>query len=157
MNSFYFQIAEIVIGSLAGLGLLAGGIGYLKSQYVEGKTGEKKSDLETQNELTTYLKNQIETYKDIIKKQAEDNTENNKVQNEKFAKMNTDITTMKAVIDEKDKTIAKYLEILQNRNPDLEVSLKEISASMTDIKTFMKHIDSHLEKELKITGTVTSS
>ncbi len=147
MTTQLIQIIEFVLGGIVSLGVLAGGIGYLVSQFSKGKGDEKKDDLETQNELTLYLKNQVEGYKEIADKQ-----------NKKIADMDKELTTFKALIEEKDKTIAKYLEILQNRNPDLEKSLKEISASMSDIKVFMQHVDTHLEKsskDMKITGTVT--
>lgn len=142
-----YTILEVALGSLLSLGALAGGLGYLYSQYSKGKKGESKDEIDTQNSLTKYLKTQIETYKQIAKEQ-----------DEKISNMGKEISAFRAVIEEKDKTINKYLEILQNRNPELEDTLKGIAESLVGIRGFMEHIDTHLEKsskEMKIVGTVT--
>ncbi len=131
MKSSTIQLAIEIIGAI---GVFSMGIGYIYTQFIVGKHSRVKDDLQTENDLTTYLKNQVNGYKEIAE-----------TQNKKIAEMDKEMSTFKAIIAEKDKTIEKYLEILQGRNPELEDILKDIAASMTDIKSFMKHIDTHLE------------
>ncbi len=152
------QIVGFILGGIASIGILAGGIGYSIQLFMQGRKGDKKTDLETQNELTDYLKNQVEVYKGMANDYQVKYVESNKTHSKELAEMRTEISTFKAVINEKDQTIAKYLQILQNRNPDLEDTLKGIAETLSGINKFMQHIDTHLEKStgdnMKISGTI---
>lgn len=136
------QYLEII----APIVVIVGGLGYGISAFLKGGLRGKTDTLESENALTTYLKNQIETYKGIVDEF-----------NKKLTDMGKEMSAMKAVIDEKDKTIQKYLDILQNRNPELDKFIAEMSGTMKDIKNFMVKVNDHMEQDLQITGTLTTS
>lgn len=148
--TIFFQI----IGGIGSLGILALGIGYLWSQFIRGKKSGSKENIDAENTLVTYLKNQVEGFAKIVKEQ-----------DIKFVALGKEIAALKATIDEKDKTIEKYLGILQNRNPELDTFIKESRIRqehtleiMTQIKDCMVNINTHMqkhEKDLKIEATVT--
>lgn len=159
---------QISIGIIISLGVLAFGFGYVYSQFKKGKNDRTKTDLETENSLTTYLKNQVEGFKQIAKEQ-----------DQKIADLGKEISAMRAVLDEKDKTIDKYLAILQNRNPELEQFMVKVSRTsdmaeeyitnaksynqqqteiLNEIRNSMRNINVHMEtqnKEMKIEGKIT--
>lgn len=160
MNNQLVQIVLVIMGSLASLGLLAGGVGYLYSQFVTGKGSRSKENIETENSLITFLKNQNEGFEKIVKEQ-----------NVKIVDLGKEMAAMKATNEEKDKTIEKYLSILQNRNPELEQFMQKMTVLgenseafmkgqiviMGEIQTFMQAINTHMEtanKDLKIEATV---
>ena len=148
------NIAEIIGSVIAGIGLLSAGIGYCYSQFKTGKSAATKDSLESQNELTQYLRDQIDGYKEIAKEQ-----------NSKISNMEKQIASMQAIISEKDSTIKKYLDILQNRNPELDQFMQESRQKWQDQLNFisqildaMKNINEHMDvqkKDIKIQATVT--
>lgn len=149
MTSHYLHILEIIIGAIISLGVLILGTGYSTAQFSKGKRQEKNDELKGKTTLTEYLTKQVEAYDLAFK-------ERDKV----IAALTTKVATFEAVMIEKDKTIARYLEILQNRNPDLEKTLSRIADFMESSKDLFSKVNTHLEsfsgKEMKITGTVTS-
>ncbi len=139
-STLFFQI----IGAIGSLGVLALGIGYLYSQFMKGKNGGDKEGLDQKNALTTYLTSQISGFKELVADQ-----------DKKISELGKEVASLRAVIGEKDKTIQKYLEILQNRNPELEKSMADITRSMKDINTFMHSINNHMKMHNKSTKVVT--
>lgn len=147
MNSQIIQIIETG-------GLIILGFGYVYAQFFKGKNARAKEDLETENSLTTYLKNQINGFKEIVEEQ-----------NKKIIELGKEVASLRAVIEEKDNTIQKYLDILQNRNPELEVFMQESKVFhqgqtqvLEKIGRFMETINKHLEKQsedIEVLTTVT--
>lgn len=163
-----FELLQKILEVVIALGIAAFGFGYLYSQFFQGKNNQTKESIDTENSLTTYLKNQIEGFKDIVA-----------AQDKKINEMGKEIAAMRAVSEEKDKTITKYLEILQNRNPEMDAFIKKVTLAsdaqaefrkqaaeksdiqmniLKEIQTFMESINNHMEKsskDLKIEATVT--
>lgn len=134
-------IAEII----GAIGALAAAIGYLVSQYTKGKKDGRDENIKAQTDLMTNLQAQIGGYQKVL----EDN-------NRKLIDMDKQNATFKAIIEEKDKTIEKYLKILENRSPELENTLKALLGTMNKIEDFMH---THIEgagKDMKIEGTITT-
>lgn len=165
MSTDILSITEVTVGLLGGVGVLALGLGYIYSQFSKGKNGQTKEQLETENSLTTYLKNQVSGFKEII-----DN------QNVKITELGKEMAGLRATLDEKDKTIDKYLAILQNRNPELENFISsmtknaaqydtfmkdsaafqgELMGVMKGLTSFMEKINTHMEQDLTIKSTIT--
>ncbi len=139
MTTEYIQI-------IVGTGVIAVGLGYIGSQFWRGKSSSRKDELEAETTLTEYLKNQIDGFKGMVDDQ-----------NIKIVDMGKEIAGLRATIEEKDKTIQRYLEILQNRNPELEKFMSDISGTMKLIEGFMEKINEHMTKQdhdLKIEATV---
>lgn len=160
------QIIQYALGTIASLGILSLAVGYLYAQFSRGKSERGKSEIENENTLVVYLKNQIGGFKEIIENQ-----------DKKIVELGKEIASFRAVIEEKDKTITKYLEILQNRNPALENFIdkvgktadnaeafmkenrensKQVSDILLEIKKFMEGVNLHLEQDMEIKGTITA-
>lgn len=149
----------------AAVAVLFAGAAYGISMFFIKKKAGVKNDLETENETTTWMMNQIETYKKIIKDYDERNTAKDKENDKKFKELSEQIVAFKASIEEKDKTIQKYLDILQNRNPELTKFIEESrirQESQLEIakrtEEFMSKINMHMQdqkKDLRIEATVT--
>lgn len=133
MKTAYIQL---IIEGIAAAGVVVLGLGYLFSQFIIGRNSHRKEELDTENSLTTFLKNQIDGFKELIA-----------LQNNKIEQLGKELAATQATITEKDKTIKTYFDIIQNRNPELENVLSQIL-------DFMKKINEHMESELKITSTV---
>ncbi len=143
------------------VGTVATGIGYGTALIFKGRSMRSKEELDNENSLNTYLKNQIGGFKEIIEGQ-----------NAKITELGNAMAAMKAVIEEKDKTIEKYLAILQNRNPELENFMQKMNTTLSTISQYMerntmlmgnthelmKEVEKHMKQEggdLKIEATVT--
>ena len=120
MNTQVEQVATIVIGSLVSLGVLALGFGYLFGQWKRGG-----------NEYNTSLVNNL---KDLLKSEQEKNAILLKEKQELFVTLQAQITQnqqelakLQGTVGAQTKMIEQYKELLTNRNPDLEKTLKEIS------------------------------
>lgn len=150
MPSEYLKYIAEGVAICAGLFSVAGLVGYTLAQFWNSKKDKRKDDIETENTLTTYLKNQIEGFKNIAKEQ-----------DTKIQTMDKQLAEFKAVIGEKDKTIERYLQILQNRNPELENFIKqstEYQKSSTQafgaITKVLTEMSENLQKDLTIKATI---
>lgn len=128
------QILQVLAAISTG-GLIFLTIGYFAAQFFQGGRNRNKDDIETENSLNTYLKNQVAGFKEIVE-----------IQNKKIVELGEKIAELSGAMNEKDKTIAKYLEILQNRNPELLTVLKEIKDFMGQLHTAVKTIDERSEQ-----------
>lgn len=120
MNPQLTQISTIIIGSIISLGILAAGFGYFFAQWKRGG-----------NEYNTNLINNL---KDLLKSEQEKNAELLKEKQELFITLQAQIVVLQKETAElrgtvlgQTKMIDQYKELLTNRNPELEKTLKEIS------------------------------
>ena len=120
MNPQLTQISTIIIGSIISLGILAAGFGYFFAQWKRGG-----------NEYNTNLINNL---KDLLKSEQEKNAELLKEKQELFITLQAQIVVLQKETAElrgtvlgQNKMIDQYKELLTNRNPELEKTLKEIS------------------------------
>lgn len=134
MNFITSQNLSVIFDGIIAIGA----VGILLGSFFNGRKGQKKDDIETENSAMELQSNKIK----VLEKALEDQQ-----------KINTDIgkkiAALEAVNIEKDKTIKEYLAILQNRNPELDKVLSEIL-------DFMKKINIHMEKDMQIVGTVST-
>jgi hypothetical protein len=123
--------------------LAFGAIAFAIGQFNLSRKSTKANDIESENSAMSLLQRQVATFKDTIKELTA-----------KVETMGKEISALQAVnlVIEKDKE--KYLAILQNRNPEFEKFMGDISGTMVDIKNFMKQINDHMEKEIVVTSTV---
>ena len=121
-----------VFDLIIALGVIAFAVG----QFTIGRRAKNKDDIDTENSAMQLQGNKIKVLEAALKEQETINK-----------KTGEDLAALKAVLIEKDKTIKEYFDIIQNRDPQLKNVLGEIL-------DFMKKINTHMEQDLKITGTV---
>jgi|GEM_PF-6574254 len=121
-------IAEIVIG----LGVFAGGIGYLVSIFKKGTATIKEQSenvVATSDQLTQFWKDQVEGFKQMVA-----------AQDLKLQMLTNDLNKMKGQMEEKEKQNKSYLEILQNRNPEMEQFMKTMLIYQKDSMTLFEQM-----------------
>ena len=90
------QAIQSVLPLIIAVGAISLGLGYIVSQFFRGKNDRTKTDIDIENSLNTYLKNQISGFQLVIDEQ-----------NKKLETLQKEVSAMHAVIEEKDKTIDK--------------------------------------------------
>lgn len=157
----HLSTLEIIVGALAGLGVLLGGAGYLLSSYRDGRGKPAKEKLETENLLLDNYEKQVKGFKEALDnatKELKDAREEN--------------VKLKTINEQLIKVNEQYLSILQNRNPEMDTFMqtmiqaaKEGAESHKKIVEVLKEMQSmsasnheilakEQNKDLKIEATV---
>lgn len=130
MTANYIEIILTITGGLIGIivamaGLFAG-IGY----YRQGKNEAKGSETKSANETVELFKNRADGLEKEFKEyKIKADTDFNKLRSE-FESYKKEMLikedSHKKTIDQQENLLKTYASILQNRNPELESTLKEI-------------------------------
>lgn len=158
-----WEIIGLVSAAFTGLGVFAGGIGYLWNLFRGGADNQ-----------TEFWKKQAEGYKEMMK-------EKDAKTSDSINDLNRQVGELRGQLNEKTNQAKEYLDILQNRNPEMQkfmetltavaqqsqqfmkenvVFQKEQAGIMEEIRAFMSNINTHLEatdKDLKIEATVSKA
>lgn len=128
------QIAQIVIGSIVGLGALIAGTGYAYSQFFQGKDkfieDERKHNREqtqSNTETLALLQGQVTSLQTLAKEQRED-----------ILTQRDEITKLRTLLEDREKKIKELTDILQNRSPQIEQIAKQLSDSMVMLQDYVK-------------------
>lgn len=122
------QLAEIVIGSIVSLGILAAGFGYAWGQVRSGDN--KSADRDRQN-LRDLLKSEQEKNAALLKEKTDlfNSLQAQITQNQ------TELAKLQGIVEAQTKMIEQYKDLIANRSPELEKILKEISAFLKNLST----------------------
>lgn len=107
------QLAQIVIGSIASIGVLIAGAGYGYGQFYKGKNAKTLDDF-----------NLFNTQLDSLKKVCDEQAAQIKVLQEDIKGHTQEIGRLKGINEEKEKKIVELNAILQNRDPALNDFIK---------------------------------
>ncbi len=105
------QTIILIVSSIASLGVLAGGIGYLVSSFKKGSKKEKDDVISSAETLTKFWQEQAEGYKLM-------NSQREAEWNDKFQAMSREIGELRGELNAESKQKKEYLDILQNRDPE---------------------------------------
>lgn len=103
----------IIFGSLGSLGLLAGGIGYLISQFKTGTRQANNDIVSSSNEIITFYKTENDNLKIIM-------TEKDKSNDEKFRQLTAEIGELRGQLNSEKANNERLEKIFQNRDPDTQ-------------------------------------
>ena len=121
------QTAQIVIGSIIGLGALIAGTGYGYAQFFKGRSDKTKDDFERFN-------TQLDALRKICDDQANQIT---KLQDD--LKTHTrEIGILEGVNQEKEKKIKELTDLLANRDPALSEYIKFSREVLTAVQTYLQ-------------------
>jgi septal ring factor EnvC (AmiA/AmiB activator) len=156
------DLIQLIFSILLGVGVFAGGVGYVVSAYMQGKKGQTASVVSSADQLTDFWKDQVDGFKAMVSEQ------NVKIQN-----LTNELNQVRGQLNSREKQIEELQATLNLRNPEMKQfmelmmqSVREQSESHTEIVRVLKDLhamssSNHLllqneqEKELKIEGTVT--
>lgn len=116
-----------ILSLIIATGVIVGGLGYLFGQFRKGQSKSEAAAIKSNQDVLNLMQDQIESLQKIA-------TEN-KVQ---IAELQKKISVLEAVNKEKDGKIAEYMQILQNRNPEMAAFMKEVLVVVGEAKNFMK-------------------
>lgn len=140
----------LIVGSLASLGIVSGGVGYLLQSFRSGSSS-----------LSSFYKEQAEGYKVMMSEKDASN-------DAKFQKMTAEIGEIRGQLIEKEKQNKEYLDIINNRDPGTQKFQEFITQACLDQGEVNKQIINVLkeihelavaehERDFSITATVTKS
>lgn len=160
MNMNAIDIILSAVGGFISLGILAAGFGYAYAQFKRGTNQQQTDAVESETQLTKYWKDQVDGFKVMV-------TELNR----RVEVLSGELNQLKGQLVEKEKQNREYLAILQDRDPqtqtfmsdmtqfvkDQAVFQKDVHQTMVDIHAFMNSILPYFEmvgKDLTIEATV---
>lgn len=115
-----WEIIGLITATFAGLGIFAGGVGYLWSMFRGGADSQTK-----------FWKEQVDGYKSMIaEKDARTSSQINDLSRQ--------VGELRGQLNEKTNQAKEYLEILQNRNPEMQKFMETLTAVAQQSQQFMK-------------------
>lgn len=163
------QIITAVLAITLSVGGVIAALGYSYGKFQEGRAKQKKEGIDTESALLTNLREQIQAFEGLVNGLKKENKE----LNERFigleATMREKENSWKAIMEEKDKTIKQYLDILKDRNPETEVFMRNMVAEaaaaashrdsqmaiFSEIRDSLKGVSDHLTKGFRVESVVT--
>lgn len=121
-------------GAILSLGALAFGFGYLISQFKDGRNKKGTDDLNNENTLLTFLKEQNAGYSDAVKD----------LQGQ-IAELNSKIAVLTATITERDKQLADYKAIFTGTDSNTKAFQITMLQSVKDRENFQEKTAEILE------------
>jgi hypothetical protein len=112
------QVVEIIIGSVVSFGILIAGVGYAVGQFKKGESEGKMDDTSVKQGVFDLLQKEVTALEKMV---ADDEKE---------------MAVLKTQVDEKDKKVKEFMEILQNRNPELTNYITTSYSYMKDTGLF---------------------
>ncbi len=123
------------------VGTIFGAIGYGIASFFKGRKSASEDAVKSAQELMAFWKEQADGYRDAMAAKDKEN-------HAKFENLMREIGELKGQLFAAQEQNKRFEEIFQNRNPELDKTLKEILE-------FMKQIHDHMSgKDLKIETTV---
>lgn len=116
MSSF-FQTILIVIGSIASIGILAGGIGYFVQSFRKGSRSEKSEVVSSSQEIINFWKSNSENLQIILDRKETE-------WNGKFQALTKELGELKGQLNAEKAQNDRLEKIFQNRNPESDDFMK---------------------------------
>ncbi len=166
------KIAIMVMGSIASLGILAGGLGFLMSKFKSGSKEEKEGLISSSEKLTEFWKSQSEGYKIMMEAKDEKWRLESKEKDEKYRQemqsLTREVGELRGQLNAEKSTNERLEKIFQGRNPEMEEFMKFMIQATTNQTEGQKAILEVLEeikkmsleektRELHLEGTVSKT
>lgn len=156
-----FETIKYYSGALLDIGVFIGGIGYLLRSWKKEDRDEKTEVMSSSDTLTNFWKEQAEGYKVVM-------AEKDKANDIKFTALTKEVGEIRGQLIEKEKQNTQYLEILQNRNPEMQKFMEFMIQAMknqdecnTKISTILSEIHTMAkaehERDFNITAQITKT
>lgn len=132
---------DIIEYVLLGMGAILM-VGYAFGQFKQGQTNRRKDDIDGKKGVLDLLQEQVDSLETLCEKQQEE------------------IVILRTQSEEREKKAKEYIEIFQNRNPEMlafmkyltetanasNAYMKDTSLMFTQLKDIMAKIEHHLNK-----------
>jgi chromosome segregation ATPase len=115
-------LSAATLNAILAFGVVLAGLGYLINQFMSGR---RKSNQELIEDLTK----QMQAQKEVIDSMQS-----------QIINMTAEINHLKGLNEANEKKIQEYLQIITNRNPDLDKTLTAITGVIQDVLPFMKEM-----------------
>lgn len=114
------DVIELVLSIGGAIGLLAVGLGYAFGQFRQGQSNRRKDDVDSKKNVLDLLQEQVDSLETLCQKQQEE------------------IIILRTQSEEREKKAKEYIEIFQNRNPEMITFMKYLTETATASNVYMK-------------------
>jgi hypothetical protein len=132
MDNSFLQWALTAIGALSGLGICAGGFGYLYKSFSKGAKEEKNDVITSADQIVDFWKQQVEGFREIIKELTGKMEKQKDDYNLQIKGLSNQLSEVRGQLSEKERQSKEYLEILQNRDPETKKFMEFMIQSIID-------------------------
>lgn len=139
------QIALFILGSIASLGIIAGGIGYLINTFRKGSKIERSDILSSAEQLAKFWQEQAQGYKTMMEEKDAKYTE-------KINTLTREVGELKGQLNAETNQKKEYLAILQNRDPETKKFYEYVMKAIENQET----VNSEMIRVLKEIHTMTT-
>ena len=151
----FLPTLEAIAAVLAGFGGFVAMCGYAYGQFFSGKNQNTAEGVKTESEVIQLRSAQIQELRDLVTGQNRKMEERDRQHNEEMRSLHMQLGQLQGQLDEKEKQNKAYLEILQNRSPELDKILLEIRDFMHNINNHLQEQKLENKKDLVVEATVT--
>lgn len=114
------DVIEVTLAVLGGFGVFIAAAGYFMGQFRQGQNNRRKDDIEGKKGVLDLLQEQVDSLEEMVEKHK------------------TEIVILQTQNNEKDKKIKEYMELIQNRNPEMLAFMKFITETAVASNAYMK-------------------
>lgn len=114
------DVIELVLAIIGGLGAIIVAIGYAFGKFRQGQNNRRKDDLEQKKNVLDLLQEQVDSLEALCDKQQEE------------------IVILRTQAEEREKKAKEYIEIFQNRDPQMQVFIKYLTETANASNAYMK-------------------
>jgi uncharacterized protein YydD (DUF2326 family) len=119
------------MGSIASLGIAAGGLGYLIQNYRKGGRSVREDAISSADKLTQFWKEQADGYKEMMERK-------DAAAADKINKLSGDLGKLQGRYDERDKQYQEVVAILKDKNPETQAFMELLTNTAKASIDFMK-------------------
>lgn len=153
------EIILFIIASIAALGILAGGIGYVISSFKKGGRQERSDVISSAETFAKFWQEQAEGYKSMMESKDIKYTD-------QINALSREVGELKGQLNAETQQKKEYLDILQNRDPETKKFMEfMVQATTTQaainqeiietLKEIHKMVLEERKKELHLDATLT--
>ncbi len=110
------DIVEILLVTMGGIAA----VGYAFGQFRRGQNDRRKDDVEGKKDAFGLLQEQVDSLEELCDKQK------------------TQITVLQTQAEERERKAKEYIEIFQNRNPEMLAFMNYVTATAKSSEAYMK-------------------
>lgn len=150
INSIFSEL-KTVLEILALIGGCAFVIGLCWAQFKSGQS-KRASDQTIENTNTiNLLSKQIDALEGVVQRQEKDHKESVTAYHKEIGDLKAEVGRLNGIIQEKERKLAEFREILQGRSlsPELEAFIKSSGEFQQTLMAFMTDVKNYIETSSK--------
>ncbi len=141
------QIGLLILEILGGLGLLAGGLGFLLQSFKKSGREERLAVVDSADNIAEFWKKQAEEYKSMMVLKEEKTSK-------QINELTREVGELKGQLNSEKAQNERLERIFQNRNPEMESFMKAVVSDIQNHESFHKVMINMLESMTQVLGDI---